>query len=97
VREPWFPASLPRLAIFYGEMDTLVKGAPLVERIRDFEPHVDLRIAKALPTYEHQDFLWGCNAVDDVYLDIIRCAEPFAASCALYSLTPLTRCAGCSR
>ena len=97
MREPWFPASLPRLAIFYGEMDTLVKGAPLVERIRDFEPHVDMRIAKALPTYEHQDFLWGCNAVEDVYLDIIRCAEPSPLAPYFAWQASLTRCAGCSR
>lgn len=49
--EPWFPASMPPLAIFYGTLDTLVLGKPLVERIRSHEPSVRLVKAVALENY----------------------------------------------
>lgn len=49
--EPWFPASMPPLAIFYGTLDTLVLGKPLVERIRSHEPNVRLVKAVALENY----------------------------------------------
>ena len=38
VSEPWFTESFPPLAIFYGTLDYLVLGRPLVERIRSSEP-----------------------------------------------------------
>mgnify|MGYP001589895709 CR=1 FL=1 len=38
VAEPWFTPSFPPLAIFYGTLDHLVLGAPLVARIRSSEP-----------------------------------------------------------
>ena len=49
--EPWFPPSMPPLAIFYGTLDTLVLGKPLIERIRSHEPHVRLVKAVALENY----------------------------------------------
>jgi len=49
--EPWFPPSMPPIAIFYGTLDTLVLGKPLVERIRAHEPHVRLVKVVALENY----------------------------------------------
>lgn len=49
--EPWFPASFPPLAVFYGTLDTLVLGKPLVERIRSHEPNVRMIKAVALENY----------------------------------------------
>lgn len=51
--EPWFPASFPPLAVYYGTMDYLVLGKPLVERMRNHEPNVRLLKAVALENYEH--------------------------------------------
>lgn len=56
-REPWFPPSFPPLAIFYGTLDTLVLGKPLVERIRAHEPNVKLIKTVALEGYEHMDMM----------------------------------------
>lgn len=74
-REPWFPASFPPLAIFYGTLDTLVLGKPLVERIRSHEPDVRMIKAVALENYEHQDPLWAYTAVQECYLGIREVIE----------------------
>lgn len=58
--QPWFPASFPPLAIFYGTRDTLVLGKPLVERIRNNEPNVRLLKAVALEDYEHLGSFASC-------------------------------------
>jgi lysosomal acid lipase/cholesteryl ester hydrolase len=65
IQEPWFPQSFPPLAIYYGTLDYLVLGKPLVQRIRDNEPNVRLVKAVALENYEHLDMVWGVNAVTD--------------------------------
>ncbi|GAA5840703.1 hypothetical protein JCM9279_007408 [Rhodotorula babjevae] len=70
--EPWFPPSMPPIAIFYGTLDTLVLGKPLVERIRAHEPHVRLVKAVALENYEHQDPLWAHTAVRECYPGILE-------------------------
>ncbi|GAA6038415.1 hypothetical protein JCM8097_007637 [Rhodosporidiobolus ruineniae] len=75
VTEPWFPPSFPPLAIFYGTLDTLVLGKPLVERIRSHEPHVRLVKAVALENYEHQDFIWAHTAVKECYYGIREMIE----------------------
>lgn len=71
-REPWFPASFPPLAIFYGLEDTLVLGRPLVERIRNNEPNVELAHVSAIDSYQHQDPIWGVNAHVEVFPDILK-------------------------
>ena len=58
ITEPWFPRSFPPLAVFYGTLDTLVLGLPLVERIRKHEPNVELMKVVALENYEHLDMIW---------------------------------------
>ncbi|BGP10093.1 cholesterol esterase [Rhodotorula toruloides] len=73
--EPWFPASMPPLAIFYGTLDTLVLGKPLVERIRSHEPSVRLVKAVALENYEHQDPIWAHTAIREVYPGIKEVIE----------------------
>ncbi|BGP42182.1 cholesterol esterase [Rhodotorula kratochvilovae] len=76
--EPWFPPSMPPLAIFYGTLDTLVLGKPLIERIRSHEPHVRLVKAVALENYEHQDFIWSHTAHKEVYpgiLEVLRATQ----------------------
>ncbi|GAA5840859.1 hypothetical protein JCM5353_001996 [Sporobolomyces roseus] len=79
--EPWFPASFPPLAVFYGTLDTLVLGKPLVERIRSHEPNVRMIKAVALENYEyvtisqHQDPLWAYTAVQECYLGIREVIE----------------------
>ncbi|TNY22584.1 Alpha/Beta hydrolase protein [Rhodotorula diobovata] len=70
--EPWFPPSMPPLAIFYGTLDTLVLGKPLIERIRSHEPHVRLVKAVALENYEHQDPLWAHTAHKECYPGILE-------------------------
>ncbi|GAA6061982.1 hypothetical protein JCM10212_005226 [Sporobolomyces blumeae] len=65
--EPWFPASFPPLAVFYGTLDNLVLGKPLVERIRSHEPNVRMVKAVALENY---DPLWAYTAVQECYLGI---------------------------
>ncbi|KAL8280822.1 hypothetical protein RQP46_006826 [Phenoliferia psychrophenolica] len=75
VTEPWFTPSFPPLAIFYGTLDYLVLGRPLVERIRSNEPDVKLVKAVALENYEHLDMLLGVNAVEDCYLAIREVIE----------------------
>ncbi|KAM0790644.1 hypothetical protein ACM66B_004505 [Microbotryomycetes sp. NB124-2] len=74
-REPWFPRSFPPLAIFYGTRDMLVLGKPLVERIRQHEPNVDLRKVVALQDYEHLDMIWGVNCVQDCFYGIKEMIE----------------------
>ncbi|BGP26452.1 cholesterol esterase [Rhodotorula toruloides] len=73
--EPWFPTSMPPLAIFYGTLDTLVLGKPLVERIRSHEPNVRLVKAVALENYEHQDPIWAHTAIKEVYPGIREVIE----------------------
>ncbi|KAM0755767.1 alpha/beta-hydrolase [Meredithblackwellia eburnea MCA 4105] len=70
VSEPWFPNTFPPLAVFYGTLDTLVLGRPLVDRLRQSEPNVDLAKVVSLENYEHLDPLFGVNAVEDCYLAI---------------------------
>ncbi|ORY70769.1 Alpha/Beta hydrolase protein [Leucosporidium creatinivorum] len=60
--EPWFPASFPPCAIVYGTLDTLVLGKPLVERIRQHEPNVNLVKVVSIEGGEHQSPIWGVNA-----------------------------------
>ncbi|GJN92484.1 hypothetical protein Rhopal_005514-T1 [Rhodotorula paludigena] len=76
--EPWFPPSMPPLAIFYGTLDTLVLGKPLVERIRSHEPHVRLVKAVALENYEHQDPIWAHTAIKEVYPGILEVLQQTA-------------------
>ncbi|GAA5940671.1 uncharacterized protein JCM15063_006319 [Sporobolomyces koalae] len=74
--EPWFPASFPPLAVFYGTLDNLVLGKPLVERLRSHEPNVRLVKAVALENYgQHQDPLWAYTAVQECYLGIREMIE----------------------
>ncbi|GAA5851450.1 hypothetical protein JCM3766R1_000330 [Sporobolomyces carnicolor] len=74
--EPWFPASFPPLAVFYGTLDNLVLGKPLVERIRSHEPNVRMIKAVALENYgKHQDPLWAYTAVQECYLGIREVIE----------------------
>lgn len=68
--EPWFPASFPPLAIFYGTLDTLVLGKPLVTRIRERETNVRLVKVVALENYEHLDMIWGVNAIPECFVGI---------------------------
>ena len=74
-REPWFPASFPPLAIFYGLDDTLVLGRPLVERIRQHEPNVELLHVSALENTQHNDTIWGVNAPVEVFADVKKVIE----------------------
>lgn len=53
IDQPWFPASFPPLAIYYGDIDYLVLGKPLVDRITRSEPNVRLLKASELVNYEH--------------------------------------------
>ncbi|GAA5909956.1 hypothetical protein JCM5296_002544 [Sporobolomyces johnsonii] len=74
--EPWFPPSFPPLAVFYGTLDTLVLGKPLVERIRSHEPHVRMLRAVALENYgAHQDPLWAYTAAKECYPGIREMIE----------------------
>lgn len=68
--DPWFPASFPPLAIFYGTLDTLVLGKPLVTRIRERETNVRLVKVVALENYEHLDMIWGVNAIPECFVGI---------------------------
>ncbi|CEQ40754.1 SPOSA6832_02403 [Sporobolomyces salmonicolor] len=70
--EPWFPPSFPPLALFYGTLDTLVLGKPLVERIRSHEPHVRMLKAVALENY---DPLWAYTAAEECYPGIREMIE----------------------
>lgn len=70
IREPWFPASFPPLAIFYGTTDYLVLGKPLVDRIRSSEPNVRLVKAVGLENYEHLG--------EDLFLRLLRDDEEYS-------------------
>lgn len=74
--EPWFPNSFPPLAVYYGTLDYLVLGKPLVERLKSYEANVRLLKTVALENYEHLDMLWGVNAVSEWCLRLFpRCCE----------------------
>jgi lysosomal acid lipase/cholesteryl ester hydrolase len=73
--EPWFPRSFPPLAIFYGTLDTLVLGKPLVERIRAHEPNVRLLKVVAMENAEHMDMIWGVNMVTECFAGIREVIE----------------------
>lgn len=73
--EPWFPPSFPPCAVFYGTLDTLVLGKPLVERLRQHEPHVKLIKVVSLEGYEHLDPLWAVNAHIECYPGIKEVIE----------------------
>lgn len=73
--EPWFPPSFPPCAIFYGTLDTLVLGKPLVERIRQHEPNVNLVKVVSIEGAEHQSPIWGVNAPTECFVGIKEVIE----------------------
>ncbi|GAA93799.1 uncharacterized protein L969DRAFT_84752 [Mixia osmundae IAM 14324] len=73
--EPWFPPTIPPVAIWWGDIDTLVSGKPLLDRIKASEPDVNLVYECMLPNYEHLDMLWSVNAPQDCYAGIREVIE----------------------
>ena len=79
-KQPWFPFTDPKRkfpphAVFYGTADTLVIGRPLVERLREYEPHIDILRFVELDGYEHLDFMFAHDAWRTTYPGILECIE----------------------
>lgn len=70
VQEPWFPRTFPRHSIYYGNLDMLVLGKPLAQRMERNEKNVDIVHAVELEGYEHLDFIMGMDAHRVVYTGI---------------------------
>ena len=67
ISEPWFPASFPPHSIFYGDIDYLVLGKPLVQRIQRIEKNVEMIHTVELQNYEHLDMIFGVDAFRTVF------------------------------
>lgn len=67
VQEPWFPRTFPRHSIYYGNLDFLVLGKPLVQRIERNERNIEIVHAVELEGYEHLDYIMGMDAHRVVY------------------------------
>lgn len=70
IQEPWFPRTFPRHSIYYGNLDFLVLGKPLVQRIERNERNVEMIHAVELEGYEHLDYIMGMDAHRVVYAGI---------------------------
>ncbi|PWN46755.1 alpha/beta-hydrolase [Violaceomyces palustris] len=66
-QNPWFPRTFPPHSIFYGDIDYLVLGKPLVERIRKNETNVEMIHTVELRGYEHLDMIFGVDAYRTVF------------------------------
>ncbi|KAJ1022821.1 hypothetical protein NDA18_005154 [Ustilago nuda] len=67
ISDPWFPASFPPHSIFYGDIDYLVLGKPLVQRIQRIEKNVEMIHTVELQNYEHLDMIFGVDAFRTVF------------------------------
>lgn len=70
VTKPWFPKTFPRHSIYYGNIDYLVLGKPLAQRMERNEKNIDIIHAVELEGYEHLDFIMGIDAHRVVYTGI---------------------------
>ncbi|GAA98014.1 uncharacterized protein L969DRAFT_59842 [Mixia osmundae IAM 14324] len=71
----WFDERFPPLSLYHGGHDYLVLCDPLLDRIRDHEPYVNLLRVNRLATGEHCDSFWGIDAVETTYGDILEDIE----------------------
>lgn len=62
ITQPWFPKSFPPLSIIYGDLDMLVLGQPLVDRIERYESNVKVVHSVKIENYEHLDFVFAADA-----------------------------------
>ncbi|KAJ1579453.1 hypothetical protein NDA11_006978 [Ustilago hordei] len=67
ISDPWFPASFPPHSIFYGDIDYLVLGKPLVQRIQRIEKNIEMIHTVELQNYEHLDMIFGVDAFRTVF------------------------------
>ena len=67
ITEPWFPRTFPPHSIYYGDIDHLVLGKPLVQRIQRYERNVDMVHTVELQNYEHLDMIFGVDAYRTVF------------------------------
>ncbi|KAE8228429.1 hypothetical protein CF326_g6637 [Tilletia indica] len=71
ITQPWFPSTFPPHSIWYGNIDLLVLGKPLVERIQRFEKNVRMIHAVELEGYEHLDMIFGVDAYRTIFPGIL--------------------------
>jgi lysosomal acid lipase/cholesteryl ester hydrolase len=57
IQEPWFPRSFPPHSVYYGNIDQLVLGKPLAQRLQQNEKNIDIIHCVELDGYEHLDFM----------------------------------------
>lgn len=69
--QPWFTKSFPPHTVVYGDIDLLVLGAPLIQRIERNEPNVRMVHALELEGYEHLDMVLGIGS-DKTCFPVIR-------------------------
>ncbi|OOQ84149.1 putative ab-hydrolase associated lipase [Penicillium brasilianum] len=63
----WFGPQVPPFALWVGGSDALVDGRRLLQRFEGgLEPHVRVVHSKVIEEYEHLDFLWAMDAVEQV-------------------------------
>ncbi|TKY84509.1 hypothetical protein EX895_006410 [Sporisorium graminicola] len=67
ITEPWFPRTFPPHSLFYGDIDYLVLGKPMVQRIQRYEPNVEMIHTVELQNYEHLDVIFGVDAFRTVF------------------------------
>ncbi|EPQ30144.1 uncharacterized protein PFL1_02261 [Pseudozyma flocculosa PF-1] len=67
ITEPWFGRRFPPHSIFYGDIDHLVLGKPLVQRIQRYEKNLDMIHVVELQNYEHLDMIFGVDAYRTVF------------------------------
>ncbi|KAN0060730.1 cholesterol esterase [Thecaphora frezii] len=67
ITQPWFGRRFPPHSVFYGDIDYLVLGKPLVQRIQKYEKNLDVVHMVELQNYEHLDMIFGIDAYRTVF------------------------------
>jgi len=67
ITDPWFPRSFPPHSVYYGNIDYLVLGKPLIQRIQNHETNMRIVHAVELEGYEHLDMIFGIDAWRTVF------------------------------
>ncbi|CDZ98439.1 Triglyceride lipase-cholesterol esterase [Phaffia rhodozyma] len=71
----WFDHRFPPLSIYHGGRDLLVLTEPLLKRLEEKEPDVQVIRIKKIDLSEHCDFYWAAEAVEWCYHDIVEDIE----------------------
>ena len=67
----WYNAQVPPFALWIGGSDHLIDGQRLLRRLQNGrEPHVRIVHSKIIDEYEHLDFIWAIDSIEQVGCEI---------------------------